>query len=87
MADTCCEYLNNRVWKNGRIITCVTWDGETKYDYEETEEERQKRIDEWHAFLESDEQNYLDLFLMKILIANNAKINVHKIKNIQIFFQ
>ena len=55
MADTCCEYLNNRVWKNGRIITCVTWDGETKYDYEETEEERQKRIDEWHAFLESDE--------------------------------
>ena len=55
MADTCCEYLNNRVWKNGRIITCVTWDGDTKYDYEESEEERQKRIDEWHKFLESDD--------------------------------
>jgi len=55
MADTCCEYLNNRVWKNGRIITCVTWDGDTKYDYEESAEERQKRIDEWHKFLESDD--------------------------------
>ena len=55
MADTCCEYLNNRVWKNGRVITCVTWDGDTKYDNEETEEERQKRIVDWHKFLESDE--------------------------------
>jgi len=55
MADTCCEYLNNRVWKNGRVITCETWDGDTKYDYEETEEERQKRIDDWHKFLESDD--------------------------------
>ena len=55
MADGCCEYLNNRVWKNKRIIKCETWDGETRYDHEESEEERQKRIDDWHKFLESDE--------------------------------
>ncbi len=56
MADRCCEYLDNRVWKNGRVISCKIWDGETKYDVEETEEERQKRIAEWHKFLESDDQ-------------------------------
>jgi hypothetical protein len=55
MADTCCQYLDNRVWKNGRIISCETWDGETKYDVEETDEERQRRIDNWHSFLESDD--------------------------------
>ncbi len=57
MADHCCEYFNNRVWKNGRVITCETWDGVTKYDLGETEEERQKRIDEWHKYL-TDAVNY-----------------------------
>jgi len=55
MADQCTQYLNNRVWKNGRVITCETWDGETKYEVEETEEEQQRRIQEWHKFLESDD--------------------------------
>jgi HIV Tat-specific factor 1 len=55
-ADNCCEYLNDRVWKNGRIITCETWDGKTKYDVEETEEERQTRLDEWHKFIEAEEE-------------------------------
>lgn len=55
MADQCTQYLNNRVWKNGRVISCETWDGETKYEVEETEEEQQRRIQEWHKFLESDE--------------------------------
>ena len=55
MADTCCQYLNNRIWKNGRAISCETWDGETKYEVEESEEDRQKRIDEWHKFLESED--------------------------------
>lgn len=54
-ADTCCEYLDNRVWKNGRIISCKTWDGQSRFDLEETEEEREKRINEWHKFLESDD--------------------------------
>lgn len=54
-ADRCCEYLDNRVWKNGRIISCATWDGETKFDQEETEEERSKRLNEWQKFLESDD--------------------------------
>lgn len=54
-ADICCEYLDNRVWRNGRIIKCETWDGKTKFDQDETEEEQQKRIDEWHKYLESDE--------------------------------
>lgn len=55
MADRCCEYLNNRVWKNGRIISCVTWNGKERFEQEETEEERQQRLDEWHRFLESDD--------------------------------
>lgn len=54
-ADQCTEYLHNRVWKNGRVITCETWDGVTKYEVEETEEEEAKRIAEWHNFLEADE--------------------------------
>lgn len=54
-ADQCCEYLDNRIWKNGRLITCQTWDGESRYDVEESEEDKQKRIDEWHAFLEGSE--------------------------------
>lgn len=56
MADTCCVYLNNRVWKNGRIISCVTWDGESKFQVEETEEERQQRINEWHQYLETEDE-------------------------------
>ena len=55
MADDCCEYLNNRVWKNGRIITCETWDGQTKYHIEESSEEYQRRINEWYQFLENDD--------------------------------
>lgn len=55
MADRCCEYLNNRVWKNGRIITCETWDGQTRYEVEETEEEREQRLAEWHRYLEEDD--------------------------------
>lgn len=55
MADECVDYLNNRVWKNGRVITCETWDGKTKYVVEETEEETNRRIEEWHRFLESDD--------------------------------
>lgn len=55
MADHCCDYLDNRVWTNGRVITCETWDGVTNYQVEETEEDKQKRIDEWHNFLESDD--------------------------------
>lgn len=53
-ADQCTEYLHKRVWKNGRVITCETWDGVTKYEVEETEEEEAKRIAEWHNFLEAD---------------------------------
>jgi len=55
MADRCCEYMDNRVWRNGRVISCETWDGETKYEVEETEEERQKRIADWHKFLETSD--------------------------------
>lgn len=53
MADDCCDYMDNKVWKNGRIISCQIWDGETKYEVEETEEEREARLAEWQRFLES----------------------------------
>lgn len=53
-ADECCQYLDNRVWKNGKIISCETWDGKTRYDIGESVDEQQRRIDEWHKFLEED---------------------------------
>jgi hypothetical protein len=57
MADNCCDYLDDRVWKNGRIISCQTWDGESRYDLEESEEAQQQRIDEWHQFLEAEDDD------------------------------
>ena len=74
MADVCCEYLNNRVWKNGRIITCSIWDGDTKYDVEESLEEQQRRISEWHQFLETDDWNIFFLYIKKIFFFHVCKI-------------
>ena len=50
-ADVCAAAMNNRMWGK-RVITAEAWDGNTKYEVEETEAEREKRINEWENFLE-----------------------------------
>ena len=50
-ADACTAAMNNRMWGK-RVITAEAWDGNTKYEVEETEAEREKRINEWENFLE-----------------------------------
>ncbi|CAF4150543.1 unnamed protein product [Rotaria sp. Silwood2] len=53
-ADVCCQYMNGRIW-HGRVIQCQTWDGSTKYDVAEPEEYAKERIDEWHKYLNEDD--------------------------------
>lgn len=55
-ADSCIAALNGRWFAKNRVIA-TTWDGKTKYDIVETEEERTKRLQEWEAFLEGKKQN------------------------------
>ncbi|XP_063591125.1 17S U2 SnRNP complex component HTATSF1-like [Penaeus indicus] len=53
-ADMCVATLNNRLYE-GRTLQVSTWDGRTKFKIEETEEEKQKRLQKWNQFLESEE--------------------------------
>ncbi|CAF0935014.1 unnamed protein product [Rotaria sordida] len=55
-ADACCQYMNDRIW-HGRIIQCQTWDGSTKYDIAASEEGEKERIDEWHQYLNEDDDD------------------------------
>ncbi|XP_046544376.1 HIV Tat-specific factor 1-like [Haliotis rubra] len=50
-ADKCIAGLNGRWFAQQRIIASA-WDGVTKYEVEETEEERIARIKKWEGFLE-----------------------------------
>ena len=54
-ADVCSTAMNNRMWGT-RHITAEAWDGNTKYEVEETEAEREKRIQEWGNFLDGKEE-------------------------------
>lgn len=51
-ADMCTEYMNQRYLAQRRLLA-ATWDGKTKYDVEETEEEREARLKKWVDYLES----------------------------------
>ncbi|XP_046403880.1 HIV Tat-specific factor 1 homolog [Ischnura elegans] len=53
-ADICVKLLNGR-WFGQRRLVAETWDGKTKYRIEETEEEREKRLQNWAKFLETGE--------------------------------
>lgn len=48
----CIEYMNQRYLAQRRLLV-ATWDGKTKYDVEETEEEREARLKKWVDYLES----------------------------------
>lgn len=51
-ADSCITALNGR-WFAQKQISAVKWDGKEKFEVEETEEEREKRLDTWVNFLEA----------------------------------
>ncbi|XP_071452233.1 17S U2 SnRNP complex component HTATSF1 [Hetaerina americana] len=53
-ADICVKLLNGR-WFGQRRLVAETWDGKTKYRIEETEEEKEKRLQNWAKFLETGE--------------------------------
>ena len=48
------QSLNGRFYA-GRVITAETYDGVTKYDVQETEEEMEKRLQEWEKFIGGDD--------------------------------
>jgi hypothetical protein len=52
-ADLCIAAVNRR-WFAGQILDAANWDGKTKYLIKETQEEMEKRISQWHNFLEED---------------------------------
>lgn len=53
-ADMCIEYMHQRYFGQRRVLA-ATWDGNTKYEIEETEAEREARLKKWENFLESGE--------------------------------
>ena len=54
-ADKCIAALNGR-WFAKKKISAACHDGKTKYDIQETEEERAKRIADWNAYLAGEEK-------------------------------
>ncbi|GMT29227.1 hypothetical protein PFISCL1PPCAC_20524, partial [Pristionchus fissidentatus] len=51
-SDQAVKMLNGRTVKE-KTLEATLWDGKTKYKVEETEEQAQKRIEEWNKFVES----------------------------------
>lgn len=48
--------MNGRFY-GGRTISAETYDGVTKFDIQETEEELQKRLDDWEKFIAGDDED------------------------------
>ena len=53
-ADSCVQNLHQR-WFAQRRVLAETWDGKTKYEVLETEEEREARLKKWEKYLETGE--------------------------------
>ncbi|GFO08601.1 hiv tat-specific factor 1 [Plakobranchus ocellatus] len=53
-ADQCIAALHGR-WFAKLKVQAETWDGKTKFDVTETDEERARRLKEWEAYLEGGE--------------------------------
>lgn len=49
-ADSCLSVMNGR-WFGGRRITAEKWDGVTSYKVEETEQQKEERLNEWERYL------------------------------------
>ena len=54
-ADVCIAALHMR-WFAGRRILAENWDGKTKYEVEESEAEKEKRLKQWEEYLLEDER-------------------------------
>jgi len=54
-ADKCIEGLNGRYY-GGQVISAETYDGVTRYEVQETEEELEKRLKEWEKFIGDDNE-------------------------------
>ena len=52
-ADVCMEALDRRYFAGKRLLV-ETWDGKTKYEVEETEEQRRERLSKWEKYLEEE---------------------------------
>lgn len=52
-ASKCKESLNGR-WFGGKTVEASIWDGNTDYQIEETDREREERLKKWENFLDSD---------------------------------
>ena len=50
-ADQCIAALHGR-WFAQLRVDASTWDGKTKFDVIETDEERARRLQEWEAYLQ-----------------------------------
>jgi len=55
-ADLCIAAVNRRYFA-GQILDASNWDGHTKYLVKETQEEMEKRLNQWHSFLEEDSKH------------------------------
>lgn len=55
-ADQCITVFNGR-WFAKRKLTAETWDGKTKYEIQETAEEREARLKKWQNYLEGKNEN------------------------------
>ena len=58
-ADNCVAAVNGR-WFAGCQLEATSWDGRTKYQVQETQEEMEKRLSSWHSYLESDSHSKED---------------------------
>lgn len=51
-AELCVEKMNGR-WYAQRQLDVSLWDGLTNYQVEETDQEREQRIEKWEKFLDT----------------------------------
>lgn len=55
-ADMCVSRMNQR-WYAGRQLSVEPWDGITNFQIEETDQEREQRLQKWENFLTEDDGN------------------------------
>ncbi len=53
-ADMCVLKMNQR-WYAGKQLDVAPWDGITNFQVEETDQERDERLEKWEAFLKDDD--------------------------------
>ena len=51
--------LDGRLYVSGgerRVLAAAVWDGKTKYKLQETEEEKEKRLEKWDEYLNAGDK-------------------------------